>query len=172
MSYYIHENNQQFGPFTIDQLKKRGITGETPVWRKGMSQWTKAKNVPELIDIISVTPPYTPQPPYTPYATPHPSTPCPDNHMALAVVATIASVFLCFPICLGVVSLIYACNVENKWRRGELEKARSNANNAKTWAIWSLVLVGVAILAYIIICFVAGAFYISFIEALLNHCYY
>ena len=50
MQYYIHENGQQLGPFTTEELKARGITGETPIWREGMAQWKKAKEIPKEIE--------------------------------------------------------------------------------------------------------------------------
>ena len=33
MNYFIIENGQQAGPFTIDQLRSKGVTGETNMWR-------------------------------------------------------------------------------------------------------------------------------------------
>lgn len=48
MYYYIGPNNQQLGPVPAEQLLSRGVTGETMVWKAGMAQWQKAKDVPEL----------------------------------------------------------------------------------------------------------------------------
>lgn len=48
MYYYIGPNNQQQGPVPAEQLLSRGVTGETMVWKAGMAQWQKAKDVPEL----------------------------------------------------------------------------------------------------------------------------
>lgn len=52
MNYYIIDNGQQCGPLSVEQLRMRGITGETQVWCEGMPQWTKAQNVPELYSLI------------------------------------------------------------------------------------------------------------------------
>lgn len=175
MNYYINENGQQYGPFTIDQLRMRGITRETPVWCEGMSQWALARNIPELIEILQPTPPQQPsyQQQYhnqrhSPYRShiPQPATPCPDNHMALAIVSTIVTVFMCFPFCIGVVSLIYACNVENKWRKGDQLQAESYANNAKLWGMWSLIATAIAFVIYIGLYFALGAFYLSLLSLL------
>ena len=89
MGYYIFENGQQYGPFTVEQLKKRGITINTQVWREGMTQWTCAKNIPELIDIAQPPLPGSTPPPHMPYQQSTPTTPCPDNHLTLAIIATI-----------------------------------------------------------------------------------
>ena len=48
MYYYIGPNNQQLGPVPPEQLLSQGVTGETMVWKAGMTQWQKAKDVPEL----------------------------------------------------------------------------------------------------------------------------
>jgi hypothetical protein len=52
-SYYIVENNQQVGPFTIDQLMAKGITSNTNVWTVGMSNWVTAGEVPELQAVLN-----------------------------------------------------------------------------------------------------------------------
>ena len=48
MYYYIDNFNKQQGPVPADQLVSRGVTGESMVFKAGMTQWTKAKDVPEL----------------------------------------------------------------------------------------------------------------------------
>lgn len=48
MTYFILTDNQQQGPFTIDELRRRAITQETLVWAEGMPQWAPAWQVEEL----------------------------------------------------------------------------------------------------------------------------
>ena len=161
MGYYILENGQQYGPFTIEQLKKRGITINTQVWREGMAQWTCVKNIPELIDIAQPPLPGSTPPPHMPHQKFAPTTPCPDNHLILAIIATTVSFFACFPICIGVVSLIYALNVEKKWRKGDIDGAEENARNAKAWGKWSLIAIGIGYSLLIIFYIFIFAFSIS-----------
>ncbi len=72
-TYYIVENNQQAGPFTLDQLAAKGITPETNVWTDGMSNWTPASQVSELQSLFAPQPQYAPQPQqYTPQPEPEP----------------------------------------------------------------------------------------------------
>lgn len=52
MNYFIIVNDQQQGPFTIDELKLRGIAPDTLVWAEGMPQWTSASQVDELKTIF------------------------------------------------------------------------------------------------------------------------
>ena len=42
MTYFILINNQQQGPYTLDELRSRNITSATLVWREGMADWTPA----------------------------------------------------------------------------------------------------------------------------------
>lgn len=55
-SYHIAIDNNQSGPYTIDQLsqliKQGSLTSETLIWKKGMPRWVKADFVPELSAIL------------------------------------------------------------------------------------------------------------------------
>lgn len=48
MTYFILINNQQQGPYTLDELRSRNITSATLVWTEGMADWTPAWQVAEL----------------------------------------------------------------------------------------------------------------------------
>lgn len=48
MNYFAIIDNQQQGPFTIDELRQRGIAQETLVWAEGMPLWVPAWQVEEL----------------------------------------------------------------------------------------------------------------------------
>ena len=61
-TYYIVENNQQAGPFTLDQLAAKGITPETNVWTDGMANWTPASQVTELQALFAPQPAQQPAP--------------------------------------------------------------------------------------------------------------
>ena len=56
MYYYINTAGQQAGPVPANQLASYGVTGETLVWKAGMSQWTKAAQVAELQAIFTPNP--------------------------------------------------------------------------------------------------------------------
>ena len=55
--YYLHNGVEQQGPFTIEELKVKGITKETPVWFEGITDWVKAGEVDELLVLFQTTPP-------------------------------------------------------------------------------------------------------------------
>ncbi len=58
--YYLHNGNEQDGPFYISQLKKKGITRETEVWYRGLSDWTCAGEIDELKVLFTQSSPQTP----------------------------------------------------------------------------------------------------------------
>lgn len=68
MKYFIIENNQQKGPFSLYELKEKGLASDTLVWTEGMKDWTPAWQVDELKNFLynttstSTPPPIPPMP--------------------------------------------------------------------------------------------------------------
>ena len=67
MNYFIVENGQQAGPYSIDELLNHGLNSDTLVWAEGMNDWTPAWQVEELKAVIydqqkstATPPPITP----------------------------------------------------------------------------------------------------------------
>lgn len=137
MYYYVDSAGQQQGPFSADILPSKGVTGETLVWKAGMTQWTKARMVPELKDMFSA-PPVPPsvqgQTTSTGQAVPPPppsgETPKPDNYLLWAVLSTVCC---CIPI--GVYAIYCAAQVDSLYRLGDYAGALAKANDAKKWSI-------------------------------------
>ena len=64
--------------------------------------------------------------------------PAPNNNLVFAIIASVLSVmFCCIPH--GLISLIFALQVNNKAAAGDLQGAMNAAKQAKTWAIISIV---------------------------------
>ena len=64
MKYFILDSNsQQQGPFTIYELKDRGINEQTLVWAEGMDNWQPAWQVEEIKRLLFDQPAGTPPPP-------------------------------------------------------------------------------------------------------------
>ena len=79
----------------------------------------------------------------------------PNSYLALAIISTI---LCCLP--LGVVSIIYATQVNSAYEDGNFDAANSASKNAKTWGIASI---GVAVLGWIIYILIFG---VAFLGAL------
>ncbi len=82
--------------------------------------------------------PWTPPPP--PFSGPATI----GNHLPLAVIATALSFFFC---CLphGLVSLIFALQVDKKAGTGDIQGATNAAKQAKLWAIISIIVAAVGL---------------------------
>jgi hypothetical protein len=105
MKYFIIENNQQVGPFSIYELKDKGITSDTLVWAEGMKEWTPPWQVEELKAFLYNTtststpppvPPVTPQPTAdAPQPTPSPLAQQPQkNHKTGIIIGAVVVLLL------------------------------------------------------------------------------
>ncbi|MBR5087421.1 MAG: DUF4339 domain-containing protein [Muribaculaceae bacterium] len=56
MEFFIIMNDQQQGPFTLEQMSNLNIMADTPVWHEGLSDWTTAENVKELSHLVAYAP--------------------------------------------------------------------------------------------------------------------
>ena len=75
---------------------------------------------------------YQEQKPPAPHETP------PPNYLAWSIITTI---LCCLPF--GIVSIVYAAQVNSKWQTGDYEGARLSSKNARLWA-WIAFGVGLA----------------------------
>ncbi len=55
--YFLHNGKEQHGPYSLDELKQKGLTAKTMIWFDGISNWTEAQFIPELKEFATATPP-------------------------------------------------------------------------------------------------------------------
>ena len=125
--YYYTDGTERYGPFTIEQLRERNITGSTLVWKEGMADWLPASQVTELQSLL--TPADTFSAPAIPsYAnTTTPGLP-PKNWLVESILVTI---LCCLP--LGIVGIINATKVESLWNSGQRDAALKASQEAGKW---------------------------------------
>jgi len=70
-----------------------------------------------------------------PYGSFGPTNAPPRNYLAWAIVST---VLFCLP--LGVVSIVYASQVNGKYSAGDYAGAQESSRRARTWAMWSTII--------------------------------
>jgi hypothetical protein len=87
-----------------------------------------------------------PPPPGYGYGYGQPTAPPPPNNLVWAILTTL---FCCLPA--GVVSIVYAAQVNSKWAQGDVAGAQKASQNARTWAIVSAVAGAVVYILVIII---------------------
>lgn len=77
---------------------------------------------------------YGPQGPYPGYQWGSPPIAKPDSNLVGAILVTL---FCCLPF--GVVSIVYAAQVDSKWNAGDWNGARRAAQLAKSWGLAALI---------------------------------
>lgn len=154
MQYWINHNGVQTGPVELDAIKEMKLTSKAYVWHAGLSEWVNITQVPELQGVYAVETeqaeavtgqPYQPvqQPASQPYQQPvdqqpmQPAVaePCPPTNLVWAIITTL---LCCLPA--GVVAIIYALKVQNKYREGDIEGAKRASEVGAWWCIASIIL--------------------------------
>ncbi|WP_169944934.1 CD225/dispanin family protein [Microbispora sp. H11081] len=98
-----------------------------------------------------------PPPPGGAYGAPMPPGGAPpNNHLVMAIVTTI---LCCLP--LGIVSIVYATQVNSKWSVGDYQGAYAASESAKKWWLASLITGVVLAVLYILLVVVLGVFSLS-----------
>lgn len=172
--YYIVAGDNRVGPLSMTQLAERGIEPSTLVWTAGMSDWTRADNVPELAPLLANRTRFDenesafgayaqPQQPAAEqykqpqYGTYNPSnqnlgyTNPPVNWKTLAIVATIVGfLFSCIGGIVGVFAISNASKAENAMRYGDNFTAQNAWSTCKTLCIVSFVLSGLGLIVNVL----------------------
>src|SRR5689334_19446477 len=55
--YYLHNGQNQHGPYSLEELKEQPLNKNTPVWTSDLPDWTKAGEIPALKELFLTTPP-------------------------------------------------------------------------------------------------------------------
>jgi len=79
------------------------------------------------------------------------ATPQIPNHLVWAILSTL---FCCLPA--GIVSIVYAAQVNGKLAAGDIAGAQESSQNAKKWAIWSAIAWVVVVVLYVLFVVVMG----------------
>jgi hypothetical protein len=56
--FYFLRNNEQVGPFSLDEILKRKITNKTYIWTNGMVNWEMIENIPEISEKYNLSNPH------------------------------------------------------------------------------------------------------------------
>lgn len=163
--YWIIEDGESVGPFSLEDLKSHDIAPTTKIWYRELEEWTKAEDT-ALADVLfpKATPPsfstdsfqqvnYNPQP-----AVSHidetklrqayekgleegkqldKDTDIHQCPPTYLVWSVVATVLCCVP--LGIVSIIYASNVTKYFHNGEYLKAKKASDKALYWTLANII---------------------------------
>jgi hypothetical protein len=153
--YYYTDGRERFGPYTFDELKEKGLTRDTLVWKEGLADWVPAVQLNELMPIL----PVSLEPP-SPLAYPametagRPATP-PKNWLVESILVTL---LCCLPF--GIVGIIFATKVDTLWSAGQYDAAEQASRDAGKWVKIGAISGAIVILLYtlFLILGVAGSF--------------
>ncbi len=151
--YMITATGEKVGPMSVDSMVAHGLTPNTMVWRQGLTDWVRAAQLPELVQVINTPPAPPTAPQFNNVKYNNCNMPRPNNYLAFAIISTI---LCCMPA--GVVSIVYAAKVDSLWSQGRYDEAQAASNKAKTWAIVSLVVALVGGLCYFLFFLFASMF--------------
>lgn len=99
------------------------------------------------------TPPPPPPPYQSGYVAPGVGGAPPPNYLVWAILST---VLCCLP--LGVVSIVFAAQVNGKWYAGDVAGALEASNKAKNFAMWSAIAGVVGAILWVVFVVVLGSF--------------
>lgn len=146
---YIHRNGQQQGPYTLPQLTMMTLTPDTPVWYEGLGDWMPASQAPLTAPLFNAAGPVPHMP--TPGMSQRNNGIKPPTYLGWAIASCI---LCCLP--LGIVAIVYAAQVNDKWIRGDYDGAYRASQNAQIWTIAAVV---IGIIGSVVITLVQPAFW-------------
>lgn len=150
--YFYSDGTNNFGPFTIEELKEKGITRETMIWYQELGEWKKASTIQELTDIFKLVPP--------PITKPNSNFNSMENlnnqkpPKTWLVESILVTLFCCLPF--GIAGIVNASKVESRFYAGDIDGANRSSEEAKKWTTVSF-WIGLAVGVIYLIVVIAGA---------------
>ena len=128
--YFYSDGTNKFGPFSLEELREKNITRETLVWFQGLSEWLPASNFSELNDVFAPSPP-----PINGTDTSRSNVVNNTHHQqppkTWLVESIRATLFCCLR--LGIVGIVNATKVENRFYAGDIDGANRASADAAKW---------------------------------------
>ena len=130
--YYYSDGLDKFGPFTLDELKSKGISRNTKIWFDDLGgDWKEAGSVPELSNLFKNIPP--------PLASTHSNPNILDSSSSgqppksWLIESILVTLFCCLPF--GIAGIIFASKVETHFYAGRIAEAQRASADAKKWTM-------------------------------------
>ena len=127
--YFYTNGTENFGPFTLEELKQEHISRGTPVWFQELGEWKEAGSVPEISEIFKLAPPVIPKPTPNIDYNQHANTQQPPKTWLLESI--LVTLFCCIPF--GIAGIVNASKVESRFASGDIAGATQASNDAAKW---------------------------------------
>lgn len=148
--YFYTDGTNNYGPFTLDELKEKKISRETKIWFHELGEWKSAGEVPELTEIFKLVPPPIAKTNYNSMENLNNQKP-PKTWLVESILVTL---FCCLPF--GIAGIVNAAKVESRFYAGDIEGANRSSADAKKWTTISF-WIGIAVGVIYLIVVIAGA---------------
>ena len=145
--YFYSDGTNNFGPFTLEELREKNITRETKVWFQELGEWKRAGSVSELNELFKLAPP------------PITNTNSNFNNMqnfnnqkppkTWLVESILVTLFCCLPF--GIAGIVNASKVESRFYASDVDGANRASKDAKKWTLVSLWVGLVTVVLYFIL---------------------
>jgi hypothetical protein len=149
-NYFYTDGVNNFGPFSLEELKEKNISRETLVWFQELKEWKPAGSVIELSEIFKLAPPPIKNTNSTNTKTENIKTQQPPKTWLLESI--LVTLFCCLP--LGIVGIVNSSKVESKFYSGDIEGANKLSTEAKKWITIGFFISLAGIVIYLLICLI------------------
>lgn len=153
--YFYRKDNDQFGPFNLEELKQQSLQPDTYVWYYGLERWTQVQYIEHLMGALfneennadveeyepTTPPPLQSNNQYQTYQTAFERPAIPKSWLLEGILITILCCFL--PI--GIVSIVNGSKVESRYYAGQFEQAEYYSKQAEKWFYIAIIVNIVAI---------------------------
>src|SRR5690554_2752906 len=129
--YFYSDGTNNFGPFTIEELKEKKITRETKVWFQELGEWKPAGIVPEMDEIFKLVPPPIKKTNSNFNFNNMDNTNNQKPPKTWLVESILVTLFCCLPF--GIAGIVNASKVESRFHSGDINGANMYSANAKKW---------------------------------------
>ena len=128
MEIFVGKNEEQYGPFTVNQINESIAKGEFSLedlgWYEGLDEWKPLRNIEGIIDAAVIASNVS-----SSSNNINASSEQVPSNLVWGILSTLCC---CLP--LGIVSIVYASKVEGYVFAGDIETAKENSKKAAMWA--------------------------------------
>ena len=138
--FFYSDGENQFGPFTIEELKEKPIEPDTLIWYQGLEEWTAASEAALVKEelgfvkkpVVELSDEELQKQMLEMIKAPIPRKQLEEGYKKMPhpwlVESILVTIFCCQPI--AIVGIVYAAQVESKYTKGDYDGAKKASDSA------------------------------------------